>query len=179
MLVLTRKLNEQIQIGNDITITIVRVKGNTVRVGIEAPRDVRVIRAELPEAVDIETNTQAADRDGVSGKPAPVADRPANRNDDDQDRCGRPRAPKGSGPLKQVMQEQSTRKLESQNNFAQTQAQHGDAASDAAIASLRMKPRRRAPGEKPAVLPRLPRLGPASPYTNRLAAYDQVAVLLE
>lgn len=51
MLVLTRKLDEKIQIGNDITITLVRVQGNTVRIGIEAPRDIRVIRAEL-EALD-------------------------------------------------------------------------------------------------------------------------------
>lgn len=48
MLVLTRKLQEKIQIGDQITITVLRVKGNTVRVGIEAPRDVRVVRAELP-----------------------------------------------------------------------------------------------------------------------------------
>ncbi|EMI20301.1 Carbon storage regulator [Rhodopirellula maiorica SM1] len=51
MLVLTRKLDEKIQIGNDITITLIRVQGNTVRIGIEAPRDIRVIRAEL-EALD-------------------------------------------------------------------------------------------------------------------------------
>lgn len=49
MLVLSRKQQEQIKIGDQITVTIVRVKGNTVRVGIEAPRDVRVIRAELPK----------------------------------------------------------------------------------------------------------------------------------
>jgi carbon storage regulator CsrA len=48
MLVLTRKLQEQIRIGDHITITVLRVKGNTVRVGIEVPRDVRVVRAELP-----------------------------------------------------------------------------------------------------------------------------------
>ena len=47
MLVLTRKMQERIQIGNNITITILRVKGSTVRVGIEAPREVRVIRGEL------------------------------------------------------------------------------------------------------------------------------------
>jgi carbon storage regulator CsrA len=47
MLVLTRKLQETIQIGENITITIVRIKGNTVRVGIEAPRDVRVARGEV------------------------------------------------------------------------------------------------------------------------------------
>jgi carbon storage regulator CsrA len=48
MLVLTRKQEQQIKIGNDITITILRVKGNTVRVGIKAPSEVRVVRAELP-----------------------------------------------------------------------------------------------------------------------------------
>lgn len=48
MLVLTRKLQERICIGNDITVTILRVKGQQVRIGIEAPRDVRVIRGELP-----------------------------------------------------------------------------------------------------------------------------------
>jgi carbon storage regulator len=50
MLVLTRKLQQQIRIGEQITVTILRVKGNTVRVGIQAPRDVRVIRGELPKA---------------------------------------------------------------------------------------------------------------------------------
>lgn len=48
MLVLTRKLQEKICIGNDITVTILRVKGQQVRIGIEAPRDIRVIRGELP-----------------------------------------------------------------------------------------------------------------------------------
>jgi carbon storage regulator CsrA len=48
MLVLTRKFQQQIKIGDQITVTILRVKGQTVRVGIEAPRDVRVVRGELP-----------------------------------------------------------------------------------------------------------------------------------
>ena len=48
MLVLTRKLQEQIAIGQDITITVLRLKGNTVRIGIEAPDSVRVVRGELP-----------------------------------------------------------------------------------------------------------------------------------
>ncbi len=47
MLVLTRKPNQQVRIGNDIVITVVKVKGNTIRLGIEAPRDVRVLRCEL------------------------------------------------------------------------------------------------------------------------------------
>ncbi len=48
MLVLSRKTRQQIRIGDDITVTILVVKGQVVRVGIEAPRDVRVLRAELP-----------------------------------------------------------------------------------------------------------------------------------
>lgn len=47
MLVLTRKLNETIRIGDNITITIVRVKGRAVGVGIDAPRDIRVSRGEI------------------------------------------------------------------------------------------------------------------------------------
>jgi carbon storage regulator CsrA len=50
MLVLTRKHQEQIQIGDNVTITILKVKGRTVRLGIEAPRQVRIIRGELPRA---------------------------------------------------------------------------------------------------------------------------------
>ena len=47
MLVLTRKANQQIQIGENIVITVLQVKGNSVRLGIEAPREVRVMRGEL------------------------------------------------------------------------------------------------------------------------------------
>jgi carbon storage regulator len=47
MLVLTRKAKQQIQIGPDITITILQVKGQAVRVGIEAPRELSVLRTEL------------------------------------------------------------------------------------------------------------------------------------
>ena len=47
MLVLTRKVNQQIRLGDDITVTILRVQGNSIRIGVEAPRDVRVVRGEL------------------------------------------------------------------------------------------------------------------------------------
>ena len=47
MLVLTRKKEQRIQIGRHITVTIVRVKGGAVRVGIEAPPDVKILRGEL------------------------------------------------------------------------------------------------------------------------------------
>ncbi len=48
MLVLTRKLQEQIKIGDEIVVTILQVRGQSVRVGIQAPKSVRVLRAELP-----------------------------------------------------------------------------------------------------------------------------------
>lgn len=49
MLVLSRKACEQIQIGEEVVVTILQVKGQTVRIGIEAPRSVRVLRSELPK----------------------------------------------------------------------------------------------------------------------------------
>ena len=48
MLVLTRKLRDQIKIGNDITLTVLKVKGNSIRIGIDAPMDVHILRGELP-----------------------------------------------------------------------------------------------------------------------------------
>src|SRR3954468_16491559 len=47
MLVLTRKLMEKLFIGDDICVTVVRLEGGQVRLGIEAPRDITVVRAEL------------------------------------------------------------------------------------------------------------------------------------
>ncbi len=50
MLVLTQKAHNTIHIGNDITVTILRVKGRAVKVGIEAPADVQVLRDGLVPA---------------------------------------------------------------------------------------------------------------------------------
>ena len=47
MLVLTRRISEQFMIGENVVITIVRVDGGQVRIGIEAPREISVRRAEL------------------------------------------------------------------------------------------------------------------------------------
>ncbi len=47
MLVLTRKVQERIQIGEQITITVVRVQGQAVRIGIDAPQEIPIRRAEL------------------------------------------------------------------------------------------------------------------------------------
>src|SRR5271167_2257008 len=47
MLVLTRKLMEKLYIGDNICVTVVRLEGGQVRLGIEAPREITVVRAEL------------------------------------------------------------------------------------------------------------------------------------
>ena len=49
MLVLSRKQNERIRVGDSVVVTIVRVSGDKVRIGIEAPAHVRVLRDELEQ----------------------------------------------------------------------------------------------------------------------------------
>ncbi len=53
MLVLSRKLKQEILIGENIKITVLKVKGNSVRLGIEAPRDIHVLRGEIPKKSDV------------------------------------------------------------------------------------------------------------------------------
>lgn len=60
MLVLTRKPQEKIQIGDNITITIIKTKGKAVRIGIEAPKDIAVLRGELIAAESSDGRTAEA-----------------------------------------------------------------------------------------------------------------------
>ncbi|MFL6062418.1 MAG: carbon storage regulator CsrA [Marmoricola sp.] len=59
MLVLSRKVGESVVIGEDVTVTILEVRGDIVRVGIDAPRSVAVHRAELLEQLE-SSNRDAA-----------------------------------------------------------------------------------------------------------------------
>jgi carbon storage regulator len=59
MLVLSRRVGESVVIGDDVTITILEVRGDVVRVGIDAPRSVAVHRAELLEQLE-SSNREAA-----------------------------------------------------------------------------------------------------------------------
>ena len=52
MLVLSRKLGEKIMIGDDIEITVSRIDGNRIRLGIEAPRDTPILRGEISPKQD-------------------------------------------------------------------------------------------------------------------------------
>src|SRR5437016_6140937 len=68
MLVLTRKLMEKLFIGEDICVTVVRLEGGQVRLGIDAPREITVVRAELvPERVAPRPKSSAAGSGSSSG----------------------------------------------------------------------------------------------------------------
>ena len=47
MLVLTRRKNETIRIGDEIIVTVIESKGGSVRIGIQAPQEIRIVRSEL------------------------------------------------------------------------------------------------------------------------------------
>ena len=58
MLVLSRKKDEKIVIGDSITLMVIEIRGDKVRLGIDAPRDVTVHREEIYEAIKRESNEQ-------------------------------------------------------------------------------------------------------------------------
>ena len=59
MLVITRKLEEKITIGNDITVSVLGIKGNHVKLGIDAPRNMPIYRTEVYKSI-VEENLRAA-----------------------------------------------------------------------------------------------------------------------
>ena len=74
MLVLTRRKNQSIVIGDDIVITVLEVKGDSIRLGISAPRDVQVYREELLKALSEANASEVLDADAPA--PAPAAPAP-------------------------------------------------------------------------------------------------------
>ena len=67
MLVLSRKKNESIVIDNDITIVVVEIRGDKVRLGVEAPRDVPVHRREVYEAIMRAAAEEAGSAEATDG----------------------------------------------------------------------------------------------------------------
>lgn len=68
MLVLTRRVGEKIMIGEDIVITVLKIEGNSVKIGIEAPRYVKILREELYEELKSENiKASGVSKDDLKG----------------------------------------------------------------------------------------------------------------
>ena len=85
MLVLSRKKNESIVIDDNIVITVVEVRGDKVRLGIQAPREVPVHRSEVYEAIQTDLSAPA---DATEEQPPQVA--PTSHLGDDSERLNHP-----------------------------------------------------------------------------------------
>ena len=77
MLILSRRINEKIVIGEDIVVSVVEVRGDQVKLGIEAPRNVKVFRQEVFDAIQEENKKAAA----AAGAELPNLDIPLRSKD--------------------------------------------------------------------------------------------------
>jgi carbon storage regulator len=66
MLILSRKLNEKIKIGEDITLTVIELRGDQVKIGVEAPKHVKVFRQEVFNAIQKENKAAADSSENLS-----------------------------------------------------------------------------------------------------------------
>jgi len=72
VLILTRRVGEKIVIGEDVTVTVLSVKGNQVRIGIDAPRDVPINREEIYQRILKERRALNGDDGPVSTAQNPI-----------------------------------------------------------------------------------------------------------
>jgi carbon storage regulator len=77
VLVLTRKSNQSIMIGDDIEVSVLSIMGEKVRIGIQAPRDVPVFRREV--YLEIQQERQGVAAGGAADDPRPEVDRELGR----------------------------------------------------------------------------------------------------
>ncbi len=105
MLVLTRKHNETLHIGDDIVITIVRARGSSIRIGIEAPKDINIQRGELigkPKkqvaAPQSPETTKKVGYEELLGKQPVQSEKPGQSG-----KIGQSESTAGSGPLSKFL----------------------------------------------------------------------------
>ena len=76
MLILTRRAGETLMVGDDVTITVLGVKGNQVRIGVNAPKHVSVHREEIYQRIQREKEQKEDDQDNLGNQ------MPVNNHDD-------------------------------------------------------------------------------------------------